>query len=150
MISTKLVQLIEENWEEIAQRVIRDVRKHPDLENLAKKPDLDMREWCRAILEKIGVLMTARKDEDLQRRFEVLGKMRFEEQIPLHEAVLRVHMLKDEILNFIHERGFATTALQLYAEEELEQRIGRFLDECVYRIVKGYERAMRVEKRLAS
>jgi hypothetical protein len=42
------------------------------------------------------------------------------------------------------------TAVQLYAEEELEQRIGRFLDECVYRVVRGYERALRVERQLAS
>ena len=150
MISTKLVQLIEENWEEIARRVIRDVRKHPDLENLAKKPDLDLREWCRAILEQVGVLITARKDQEVQRRFELLGKLRFEENIPLHEAVLRVHILKDEILNFIHEQGFPMTAMQLYAEEELEQRMGRFLDECVYRIVRGYEHAMRIDRRVAS
>jgi hypothetical protein len=150
MISTKLIQLIETDWEEIAARVIRDVRRHPDMENLAKRSDLDLREWCREILEKIGVLMSARKSEDVQKRFEILGKMRFEEEVPLHEAVLRIHILKDDIVSFIHERGLPMTAVQLYAEEELELRIGRFLDECVYRLVRGYERAMRLERRLAS
>ena len=63
---------------------------------------------------------------------------------------MRLHILKDEIVSFIHERGLPMTAVQLYAEEELEQRIGRFLDECVYRVVRGYERALRVERQLAS
>jgi hypothetical protein len=150
MISTNLVQLIQDDWEEIAARVIRAVRRNPDLENLAQRSDLDLREWCREILEHIGVLMTARKSEEVERRFELLGKVRFEEHIPLHEAVLRLHILKNEIVGFIHERGLPTTAIQLYAEEELEQRIGRFFDECVYRVVRGYEKAMRLEKRLAS
>jgi hypothetical protein len=150
MIGTNLIDLIESDWEEIAARVIRAIRRHPDLEHLAKRPDLDLREWCREILEKIGVLMSVRKSEDVERRFEILGKMRFEEQVPLHEAVLRLHLLKDEIIGFIHERGLPMTAMQLYAEEELELRIGRFLDECVYRVVRGYEKAMRLERRLAS
>jgi signal transduction histidine kinase len=150
MISTQLVQLIENNWEEIAKRVIRDMRQHPDMQNLARKADLELREWCREILEQLGVLMSARKDQEVQRRFEVLGKIRFEEKIPLHEAVLRFHILKDHIVRFIHERGFPMTAIQLYAEEELEQRMGRFFDECVYRVVRGYERALRLEQRVAS
>jgi hypothetical protein len=150
MITTKLIQLIEEDWEEISARMIRAVRRHPDMEYLAKRSDLDLREWCREILEHIGTLMSARKSDDVQRRFEILGRMRFEEQIPLHEAVMRLHILKDEIVGFIHERGLPMTAVQLYAEEELEQRIGRFFDECVYRVVRGYEKAMRLEGRLAS
>jgi hypothetical protein len=150
MITTRLIELIENDWEEIAGRVIRNIRRHPDLENLAQRSDLDLREWCREILEQIGSLMSARKTDDVQRRFEILGRMRFEEQIPLHEAVLRIHILKDQIVGFIHERGLPMTAVQLYAEEELEQRIGRFLDECVYRIVRGYEAALRLEGRLVS
>jgi hypothetical protein len=142
--------LIESDWEEIAARVIRAIRRHPDMEHLSKRSDLDLRDWCREILEQIGTLMSARKSDDVQKRFEILGKLRFEEQVPLHEAVLRFHMLKDEIVSFIHEKGLPMTAIQLYAEEELEHRIDRFFDDCVYRIVRGYERAMRVEQRLAS
>jgi hypothetical protein len=150
MITTQLTQLIETDWEEIAARLIADVRRNPDLEHLSKRSDLDLREWCREILEHLGTLMSARKSEVVQRRFELVGRMKFEENVPLHEAVLRLFLLKNEIVSFIHERGLPMTAIQVYAEEELEQRIGRFFDDCVYRIVRGYERAMLLERRLAS
>lgn len=150
MLSTKLVQLIESNWEEIADRVVRAVKKHPDLANLASRPDLELREWCREMLQNLGFLLSATKDEELQRRFEVLGKVRFEENIPLHEAVLRVHLLKDKVIGFIHEQGFPMSAMQLYAEEELEHRLSRLFDACVYYLVRGYENAIRFEHRLAS
>ena len=150
MLSTRLVQLIESNWEEISDRVVRAVKRHPDLTHLAGRPDLELREWCREILQNFGYLLSATKDEDVQRQFEALGAMRFEEDIPLHETVLRVHILKDKLIGFVHEQGFAMSAMQLYAEEELEQRMDRLFDALVYRIVRGYESAQLFERRLSS
>jgi hypothetical protein len=149
MITTELTQLIERDWEEIAARLIVALRRHPDLMYLSKRSDLDLREWCRELLEHLGTLMSARKSEAVQRRFEILGRIKFEEHIPLHEAVLRLQILKNEIVSFIHERGLPNTAIQLYAEEELEQRIDRFFDECIYRLVRGYEAGIRTEQRMA-
>ena len=145
MLSTKLVRLIEANWEEIATRLLTAVKRHPEMQNLAQCPDLEKREWCRAILENLGYLLTPRKDEEINRRWELLGRARFEERIPLHEAVLRLQMLKNKILSFIHEQGFSNTAVELYAEEELEQRLGRLFDALVYSVVRGYEDAARLE-----
>ena len=144
MLSSRLVQLIESNWEEIAQALISAVRKNPDLPNLARKSDSEMREWCRTILEDLDYLLAAPKKDEVPRRFEVLGRMRFEESVPLHEAVLRFQILKEKIIGFVHEQGFPMSAMHLYAEEELELRIGRFFDDSVYHLVRGYEAAMRV------
>lgn len=150
MLSTKLVQLIETHWEEIAERLIREVRRNGETKNLAARPDSELREWCRAILENLGQLLIIKKEEEIRRRFEALGKNRFEENIPLHETVLRLHLLQDKIVGFVHEQGFPMTALQLYAEEELEQRMTRFFHACVYHVVRGYEAALLLEQRVAS
>ena len=150
MLSIKLVQLIENHWEEIASRLIKAVKNHPDLPHLAQQPDLELREWCQEILGNLGYLLSASKDEELRRRFQILGHMRFEENTPLHEAVLRLHLLKDKIIGFVHEQGFPMTAMHLYAEEELEQRMGRFFDACVYHVICGYEKAMNRAARRAS
>ncbi|HWB83570.1 MAG TPA: hypothetical protein VG675_05495 [Bryobacteraceae bacterium] len=150
MLSTKLVQLIEAHWEEIAARLIREIRQNPETANLAKRPDAELREWACGILGNLGYLLSATKGEEVKRKFEILGRMRCEEHIPLHEAVLRLHILKDKIIGFVHEQGFPMTALQLYAEEELEHRMGRFFDAVVFHIVCGYEGALHVARRVAS
>lgn len=150
MLSTKLVQLIESHWEELATRLLSVIRQDPEMANLAKRPEIEVREWCQDILKNLGKLLTAKKEEEIQRRFQILGRMRFQENIPMHEAVRRLHILKDTIIGFVHEQGFTMTAMQLYAEEELELRMGRFFDDVVYHVVRGYEQAMKVEKRLAS
>jgi hypothetical protein len=148
MLSTKMVELIESNWEEIAERVIRAVKNHPDLANLAARPDLELREWCRELLQHLDYLLSATRDEEVQHRFEVLGKTRFEENIPLHEAVLRIQLLKEKVRGFIHEQGFPMSAMELYAEDELEHRLNRLFDAGVYHVVRGYEKALRMEQRL--
>jgi hypothetical protein len=150
MLSGKLVQLIEEHWEKIADRVVDRIREHPDFPVLAKRPRPELKEWCRDILENLGSWLSATRAEEVRLRYEVLGRVRFEESIPLHEAVLRFFLLKDRIIGFVHEQGFALTSLELYAEEELELRVCRFFDHMVYHIVRGYENAMRTAARLAS
>ena len=150
MLSIKLIQLIESNWQEIANRLIRQVKKHPDMQALASRPEGEIREWCREILGNLSHLLAIRTEEEFRRRFEQAGRARFEQNIPLHEAVLRFQMLHDLTLSFIHEHGLPMTAVQLYAEEELEHRMCRFFHASVYHLVRGYETALRLDSRLAS
>lgn len=150
MLSTRLVELIETHWEEIGGRLIRAIRSHPEMPHLASCPDMELREWCQEILEHLGYLLAASKEEDVKRRFEILGRLRYEENIPLSEAVLRCHLLNDKIIGFVHEQGFPLTMLQLYAEEELEHRMSRFFDSVVYYLVRGYEQARSVAQRVAA
>ena len=140
--------MIETHWEEIAARLVREVRNSPHTKVLANRPEADLKAWCREILENLEYLLSARK-EDEARRFRLLGRMRFEENVPLHEAVMRLQLLKGEIFNFVHEQGFSMTILELYREEELQVLIGRFFDTCVYQLVRGYEEALRVASRVA-
>ena len=150
MLSGRLVHLIEEHWEQIADAVIDKIRKHPDLAVLPRRSEAELKEWCQEILANLGYSLAASKAEELKRRYEVLGRTRFEESLPLHEAVLRFFILKDKIIDFVHHQGFAMDTMHLYAEEELEHRVCQFFDAMVYHIVRGYECAMRVASRIAS
>ncbi len=76
------------------------------LQELSTRPEIEVREWSREIVENLGDLLTAKEHEELHRRYRVMGKVRFEENIPLHEAVLRFHLLKDKIVEFVHEQGW--------------------------------------------
>jgi hypothetical protein len=150
MLSGRLVQKIEEHWEEIADGVITRIRRHPDLPTLAQQSVPELKKWCRDILENLGYWLSAVKGEERKRGYEILGRVRYEESIPVHEAVLRLQLLKDSIIDFVHAQGFTLTSMELYAEEELEHRVCRFFDVMIYHIVRGYETAIRVAIRAAS
>jgi len=149
MLSAKLVRLIEAHWEELARRLVREIRRNPETATLALRPEIELREWCQEILENLGSLLLLSKEEDIRRKFQEMGRARFEESVPLHEAVFRMQTLRSELMGFIREQGYPVSALHLYAEKELEQRITGFFDAMVYGLVRGYENAMRRALRLA-
>lgn len=149
MLSSKLLRLIESHSAEIGSRLILAIRGNPNMATLAARPDIELKEWSAEILENLGALVSAPDEEQILRRCEALGRLRFEEAIPLHEAVLRYHILRGKIVGLVREQGMPMTALNLYAEEELDQRLGRVFDAMVYGLVRGYEAAMRHSVRLA-
>ena len=143
MLSGKLIHLIEAHQEQIATSVLREIRKHPDLAGLRKLSDVELRERGQQILEHLGHWLSAGHEAEIAQRYEILGKARFEESVPLHESVRALTIIKDKMIDFVHDQGLARTSVDLYAEEELERRVGRFFDELTIHMVRGYETAWR-------
>lgn len=143
MLPPKLIHLIENHWDEIVTRVIRAMHRDPEITHFRNLPEAELREWGRNILENLGHWLAASKDEEVARRYEALGKLRFEEHVPLHESVRGLCLLKEKVLDFVSEQGLAKTSMDLFAEEELENRLGHFFDLILVHLVRGYETALR-------
>lgn len=143
MLSAKLINLIETHQDQIAANVILEVRRRPDLAGLRQLSDVELRERGQQILEHLGHWLSKGHEAEIEQRYEMLGKIRFEESIPLHESVRALIIIKDKMIDFVHDQGLARTSLDLYAEEELERRVGRFFDELAIHMVRGYETAWR-------
>jgi hypothetical protein len=141
MLSGRLIHLIEDHQEQIATNVIREIRQHPDLVVLRKLSDAELRERAQQILKDLGYWLSASHEAEIERSYEILGKARFEEAIPLDESLRGLAIIKNKMIDFVHYQGIAWTAVDLYAEEELERRIGRFFDELAVHMVRGYETA---------
>ena len=150
MLSGKLVQLIEANSDSIIHRVIHQIREDPELAQVRKLTDAELREWGRHILLRLGHWLAAGKEEELARHYETVGRARYDEGIPLHEAVHALFLLKDKMIEFVQEQAVAKTSMQLYAEEELEHRVDHFFDILVCHLVRGYESALRKAARVAA
>jgi len=142
MLASKLIEMIEVHWEQIAGHVIRQIRREAELLELGKLPEADLRERTRDILQHLGAWLVSR-EEDVAKRYERLGRKRFEEDVPLHEIVHALHIIKDKTIEYVGDQGLHRTSVDLYAEEELERGVGRVFDRLVYYVVRGYERAMR-------
>jgi hypothetical protein len=143
MLSGKLIRLIEAHQQEITDRLLRDIQRHPDLVHLRQQPVVEMREWSQILLENLGYWLAEGNEEELARKLDTVGRIRFEEGVPLHESVHTLCLLKDKIIDFVDEQGFNPEPLELYAEEELERRVGRFFDLLLMHLVRGYEGAWR-------
>jgi len=143
MLSGKLIHLIEMHEEEIAASIIRSVRHHPELVHLGNRTEAEIRERCQEILKNLGHWLAHGHEERLAHSYEAIGKERFEMSIPLHESIRALCLIKDKMIDFIGELGLEKDYLELYAEEELQRRVGRFFDLLVIHLTRGYEAAWR-------
>ena len=143
MLSGKLIRVIEAHQQEITDRLLRDIHRYPELSHLRQLPETELRERSQNLLEHLGFWLAQGNEEELARKYEALGKARFDEGVPLHESVHALFLIKEKMIDFIGEQGFDPDALELYAEEELIRRVGRFFDLLVSRMVRGYENAWR-------
>jgi hypothetical protein len=145
MLSARLIQLIEENWEGITSATIRQIRSDPKLLRIRSLPETELREVGRNILKNLGHWVTANRAEQrvVEEQYEGIGKVRFAEGIPLHECVRGLQVVKQKVVEFMRDHEFAQSSVAIYAEEELEHRLNEFFDDLTYHEVLGYERALR-------
>jgi|SRR5690348_3288705 hypothetical protein len=150
MLSSKLVRLIESHSEKITADAVQRMRKDPELSHFKKLPDSELRSWARHILQHLGDWLALSDDQQIASCYEGVGKMRFDEAVPLAESVRSFQTLKDLIVAYVRNQANRQTALEIYAEEELEHLLSRFFDRVIYHVVKGYERARRYDQAAAS
>ena len=143
MLSGKLIHLIESHWDTITTHALGQIRKDPGLTHIGGLPEAELRDWAQAILRNLGRWMTQDNREELAQHYEAQGKLRFEEEVPLAEAVKGLCVLKHRIFDYVHEQGNARTPADIYAEEEFELLVGRFFDSLICNLVRGYEAALR-------
>jgi hypothetical protein len=141
MLSGKLIHLIEVHHQDISDRIIREIWRHPDLVHLRRLPEAELRERGQNLLENLGYWLASGNEDELVRVHEAVGKRRFEQSIPLYEVVRALCVIKENMVDFIEEQGIPKDSLGLYAEEEMEHRIGRFFDTLIVYTVRGYETA---------
>ena len=141
MLSGKLVHLIEVHHQDITDRIIREIWRHPDLVHLRRLPESELRERGQTLLENLGYWLASGNEDELMKNQEAVGKRRFEQSIPLHEAARALSVIKENMVDFIEEQGLPKDSLGLYAEEEMEHRIGRFFDNLIVHTIRAYEAA---------
>jgi hypothetical protein len=142
MISGRLVHLIETNGEQIIDRVVAQIRRDPELTHASPLLEQEVRAWSRDLLLNLGHWLSAGKEQELALRYERLGKLSFEQEIPLHQALRGLCLLREKMLDLAGEHMISNSSVELYAEEELDRRLGRFFDLLAVHLVRGYEEAV--------
>ncbi len=141
MLSSRLIRLVSDHWEQIAARALRQIRRDAKLHEMGSLPEADLRERAREILQNLGTWLVSNEDE-MSKRYEALGITRCREGVPLHEIGRALQIIKNCMIQYVRDQGFGISPIQIYAEEELQLGADRIFDSMIYYVVRGYERAM--------
>jgi len=144
MIAARLLQRVETNWEAIANAVIASRNQDPALPNYRDLPDQEIRDRVRDLTTNLGHWLFTKDETSIALHYEQLGRTRYAHGIPLHEVVLKLISIKRAIRTYASEQNYNLSAVDIYDELELLRAMAGYFDFVIYRVVKGYEGAMRV------
>lgn len=142
MLSHKLIENVQRHCDQILDGLIAHVRRDPELPHLRKLPETELRDRGRAVLRYLDRWLPNGREVALIEQYEILGRVRQQEGIPLHEVVRGLQLLKEQTVGFVRDWGFGQPAVEVQAEEEAEYLVDRFFDRLLYHLVKGYEKAL--------
>lgn len=143
MLSARLLDRIDRNWERIAAEVIAHGRRDARLRKYHSLSDAEIRERARDLVSNLRLWLEGMTEEELVRRYQSLGERRCRAGVPLHEMVLKIQLIKRKIASFATEQNLSMTALEVYEETELLRVLGRYFEIVIHSAVEGYERELR-------
>jgi hypothetical protein len=143
MLSAALVRLIESHAEDLARHVVNQLHSDAKSPSYRRIPADVLRSRVYDVYHNLGAWAGEQDEATIAKAYEDIGRTRALEGIPLSEVVYASLLIKEHLLDHLREVGFPESAVEVYAEEELSQRIGRFFDKSLYHVVRGYEAAAR-------
>ena len=143
MISARLVHLIEFNGEQIVDRAVARIHRELEVAHSGSLLDHELRELGQGLTLHLGNWLSTGNGHDPGLRCERLGKLCWEQQIRLEDALRGLYLLREKMLDFAQEQLISNSSIELYAEEELDRRLGRFFDRLAIHLARGFEQAIR-------
>jgi len=139
VISQRLIRLVAQNADRLANDLMAEVRRDPRTAAYHQLPEGDLHERAVDLFQNLGQWLSSRTEFAVQNRYENFGRRRFQEQIPFSQVVFALTTAKSMLLNFIRGSAAAESASELPLEYELTLSISQFFDKAIYHAAAGYE-----------
>jgi hypothetical protein len=152
MLANRLIQLIENHSEALAQAALHDVLTNENTISFRKVPRTELKPRIAALYQNLGKWIGNPNEDDIRQEYEDWGRTRFRQGIPFSEIVYVLMLTKKHLRKFIREHGLVDFSgdrvtpdelvpVELYAIQELNSLVGEFFDRALYHLVRGYETA---------
>ena len=141
-VSDRLIMIVEERADEIAEMWLRDVTTNPTTPSFAHAPQHVLRRRILRIISHFGQWLGGfRSDREIQHMFAAIGEERARDGYGLHELISALSLLKKHVWEFALGQGMWQRIVDIYAALELDRRIVVFFDRATFHMVRGYVEA---------
>ncbi len=143
MVFNLITQLLETRTEHLAARWAEDLRESEYTRSYAQLPEDELRERHARVIESL----TRWLEEEFSRRdaghfFVAVGRERYQEGLPLAEAVYALLLGKSGLWKLVLEEGVLENAAEVYQALKLITQINNFFDLGNFYITRGYMEKM--------
>jgi len=138
MLVARLVALIEDHADELAERIVRRLHQDPRTSAYRQFDRTELLERTRRVYAHLGQWLGQTSEDPIEAEYFRLGEVRHSEGIPLSEVVMALLLTRRNLWDFIDSQG-ADNILELRQQLDLELLVVRFYDRAIHHTVRGYE-----------
>jgi hypothetical protein len=140
MIALRLVRLIEDHSDELAEGLLKKFHNSPLTKDFAKVPGHELRERVYEILHNLGDWLLYKKEGDVQRRYRELGARRAAQDVSISDYCWAIVLTKEHLWDFLEKQGMLRGPLEIYGEMELLRLMDQFFDRALCYATEGYKK----------
>jgi ADP-ribose pyrophosphatase YjhB (NUDIX family) len=141
LLSDRMVGVIEDNAESIAQRWLNDALSNPSTADFRKFDKARLFGDVREILSQFGNWLGGfYKDADIRNYYTAFGRVSRKDGVALSHVLSALSLIKKHLWEFALSQGMWRKTLDIYMALELDRRIVIFFDKAVFYTTKGYEK----------
>lgn len=140
MVSTRLIQRIEANWESIVRSIISAVHRDARLQSYQLLDEAELRARAEDLVRNLGYWIASGNEAEIAARYESLGARRRLEGVPLSEVIAKLQLLHEQLLRQVQWQNSARDALDLHSELELTRALSGYFRQVIYSVARGYEK----------
>jgi hypothetical protein len=150
MLSTRLIQLIEQHAEGLTREARQELLTNPRTPSFRRVPPEELEARIGGLYRNLGNWIGDPDDDTVRAAYEDWGKRRFRQGIPISEVVWALVVAKHQLRRYVRDHGLVEFAgdrvvpgeflpVQLHGLQELNFMIGEFFDRALYYLARGYE-----------
>ena len=144
MIYSRLIKLIEDNADELTNRVCKDLLTREETKSYRTLTQDLLRDRIYDVYSRLDSWLSKdKKKGEIKQHYTELGAQRYNENIPLSDLVMTLMLIKRHLWIFVMENQFFSSSFELSQALELNNKVVLFFDRVIYFAVMGYEEEMR-------
>jgi hypothetical protein len=141
MIALRLVHLIENHSDELAETLTHRILSSERTCGLRKVPAAELHQRCHDVYRHLSDWLLTKTESEIQDVYGTLGARRASQRVPLADLTWALMLTKENLFDFLVRQGVHGSAENVYGELELLRSLGQFFDRAIYHAAAGYERA---------
>jgi hypothetical protein len=139
MIALRLVRLIENHYEELAESLLRKLERSSRVAGLRLVHAQEIRERAREVYHNLSDWLLTKTDDDVERVYTALGRRRASQGVPMSAVMWALMMTEENLWDFLEMEGMREKPLEILGGFELLRLLDQFFDQAVYFAIVGYE-----------
>jgi hypothetical protein len=147
IMAHRLMKLIETHADALAETLEAKIVSSDRCTDYSRVSGDELKTLVGGIYGQLGLWLITKTEEDVERRYTMIGTRRAEQCVPVSQLLWCIVMVKENLWDYLKNLEALDSTSEIFGELELMQMVDQFFDRAMYFAVRGHERVR--EARLA-